>query len=771
MDPTSRRVPVDKRKRTETSCDKCKARKQKCDRLLNEAQCRYCELHGYTCTTTALRKRRAYGLEGMGSRITLLESLVKGLLPEANLSSIDEIQHVGASLGIPLPALEDNILTENAQGTRGQGTDDDDEEATVEVIPDQQNQTQYVGPSSSFLFHLKLRRMLGAYSIFKFALFGNNAADQIAEPPRDVESSHNARRESASVATDCSSPADAVREIDEAVIEALMDAYFEVIHPDFPVIHEASFRASYEAWAASNSTADPAWLCGALCILILSRRVAPIEIPEEAEKKWWRHVQALLPTVIFSSNISTIQALMLAALHLHNTNHRDACWNLTGAAVRVAHAIGMHRDDIKQTQNRLNRELRRLVWWTLYAFEQMQVSSYDRPSAIAHVASTVDCPNERIVGNAGAFPPDFALWSRKLTVILGMACKALNPGNGGAPSPEDAYSRPLSPTATILRDLARWKQGLPTHLRVEVLDSLAPSTQRPLILLHVQYYYILVLVTRTALLRHANIIVQNKKADQQAVPPALVMVSDTSIDAGRSLGQLLRRLDSIHRFNAVTWFDVFYLVAAALVLVLDLRINRGEATASSTTSESRLLLQDLASLASKHMQNHRMPGSMRALAQIVVDVNSTAEQFTSSTSTATGAAAAVTAEVQQQPQQSLAGTSAADGEPQMGGRGLLSQGQRFAASGTNSPAPTESGSPFESQVLPQHDHNNLLATAPLEFHRPTTAPGSGKVLDSIRSRAYDSEFWAQFSFMDEVDTGNGVQDWVWDDIGTIVRGG
>lgn len=32
----SRRVPPEKRKRTETSCDKCKSRKQKCDRAFGQ---------------------------------------------------------------------------------------------------------------------------------------------------------------------------------------------------------------------------------------------------------------------------------------------------------------------------------------------------------------------------------------------------------------------------------------------------------------------------------------------------------------------------------------------------------------------------------------------------------------------------------------------------------------------------------------------------------------------------------------------------------------
>jgi hypothetical protein len=626
MDPVSRRVPFDKRKRTETSCDKCKSRKQKCDRLLNHEKCRFCELHKIECTITAPRKKRVYGVENIGNRVRLLESLVQGLLPEADVSSIDDMQQIGRSLGIQLPTVQENP-TEAEQAAAA--TLHHDEEGTVEAIPDQQDQTQYVGPSSSFLYHLKSRKIIGNSSVAKFLMFGSNAADEVVPPgPECIDTrrfsvASQGRSGSYGPFLDCESPSDAIREIDDTIIETLMDSYFDIIHPDFPVLHEHTFRTQYESWSTSKPTADPVWLCGALCMLILARRVAPKEIPIEAEKKWWRRVQTLLPTVLFSSNIATVQALLLAALHLHNTNHRDACWNLTGAAVRVGHAIGLHRDDLRNKQTRLNREIRKQLWWTLFAFEKMQVSSYDRPSAITHVNSTVESPNERILGSANGIPPEYGRWTCKLLVILGQACKTFDSaGTGRVPPPDDAHSRPLSPTANILRDLGRWEKGLPQHLRQEVLDSLAPSSQRPVILFYAQYYYTLILVTRSALLRRAHLGIENSPT--QLISAALITVAETAVDAGRSLAKVLLRLNKIDRFNAVTWFDCFFLVQAALILVLDLSIKRGK---PNSCLESRTLLQSLSVLAAKQLRNPRIPGTMQALAQIVVDVNTTADQF------------------------------------------------------------------------------------------------------------------------------------------------
>jgi hypothetical protein len=625
MDPATRRVPPDKRKRTEASCDKCKSRKQKCDKKPGQEQCRYCELRGIECSITQPRKKRVYAtVEGDGNRLALLESLVKGLLPEADLSSNEEMLQLGKSLGIPLPNMESAY----GDSEEAQSQENVEQETLLPLLPDQQGQVQYIGPASSFSFHLKLRRLMGDYSGFEFAMFGRNAAD--VEEDRNtmatvLPAAHSPGGRRLSIITnDCNSPSDTVREIEGPVLDALIDAYFDVVHSDFPVLHEASFRESYEIWCLSdaNSAANPVWLCSLLCVLMLARRVVSMVIPEEAEHKWWRYVQKLLPTVFFASNVNAVQTLMLAALRLHNTSHRDACWNLTGTAVRIAFAIGLHRDDVKHTQSPLGRELRKQLWWTLYAFEQMQVSSYDRPSAIWDTPSLVGCPNERIVG-AGHCPQDYMKWSRSLVVLLGMACRALNQRIQGATVTDEAYTRPLSPAAIVFRDLTKWKDELPSHLRLQSIDSTAPSTQRHLLLLHAQYHYTIVLTSRSSLLQRATLLTNNKDG---TLSRGMLTFSETCIESGRALGRLLRKLDTIDKFNAFTWWDIFYTVASSLILTLDISCSAKQQRISSST-ESQNILGDLARIMTKQLLHTRLPASMKKWATIVLDVSSMAEQI------------------------------------------------------------------------------------------------------------------------------------------------
>ncbi|KAJ6276411.1 hypothetical protein J3E71DRAFT_383581 [Bipolaris maydis] len=183
-------------------------------------------------------------------------------------------------------------------------------------------------------------------------------------------------------------------------------------------------------------------------MLLLARRVARVSFAEDQERLWWHRVQKLLPGVIFTSSVTAVQALMLAALHLHNTNHRDACWNLTGAAIRIAH----HWPAPGQRERRQHAPRQGDA-------PHAVISSYDRPSAMEMAGAKLRYPSDKIINGS---PGILAAYCR-LTALL------------GTPNASDeAYVGPLSPAASVLRDLGRWKETLPQHLQPEAIDATHP---------------------------------------------------------------------------------------------------------------------------------------------------------------------------------------------------------------------------------------------------------------------------------------------------------
>ncbi|EDU45451.1 Fungal-trans multi-domain protein [Pyrenophora tritici-repentis] len=612
---SSRRVPLDKRKRTETSCDKCKSRKQKCRKEPGQDACRYCIVHNIECLTTQPRKKRLYGsVEGLGTRLALLESLVKGLLPEADVSSTESLRQLAVTHGIPLP---------DAAGSDGNGDNDESGEGegddTVSLLPDQQGQVQYIGPGSSLSFHFKLRALVGRSAPHEFVLFGKNAAAQ-ASPTGSDDSLSNSQSNPTSIPRANASRSHQRRPTpsESPNHELLIRTFFDHIQPDFPVLHEPSFREAYDAWLVNPKQADPSWLCSFMCMLLLARRVARIPLHEDQEQFWWQRVQKLLPLVIFTSSITAVQALLLTALHLHNTNHRDACWNLTGTAVRIAHAIGLHQDKINAGSTPLGREVRKILWWTLYGFETLQVSSYDRPSAIEHPGLRISYANERIIGG----PPDFIAFSTRLFMLLGSACRA--PRTVKFNASDESYVGPLSPAAGVLRDLVRWKDTLPQHLRVEAVDTSASVFQRALMLMHASYHYTIIVLCRSALLARASILT---KTGQDSTNSALTSMADACSESGRELAQVLLKVDALGKFDAVFSSDTWYMLASSSALVLDLVcLNK---LGGTNMSESRILLSQLADLAQRHRRNPYMPGTIEKFASLVPELHSMADSLAS----------------------------------------------------------------------------------------------------------------------------------------------
>ncbi|KAF2630797.1 hypothetical protein BU25DRAFT_386967 [Macroventuria anomochaeta] len=720
----SRRVPLDKRKRTETSCDKCKSRKQKCRKEPGQDACRYCILHNIECLTTQPRKKRLYGsVEGLGNRLALLESLVKGLLPEADVTDLDELRQLGSSLGISLPGSGDG------EGSREQNSGSDKEgDEQMSLLPDQQGQVQYIGPASSFSFHLKLRSLIGAGALRSFVLFGRNAADQEPIEPGDARSDpHSLSTPSTTSNVDHSSPTGArallsAQPSEVPSLESLIGAYFDHINPDFPVLYEASFREAYEGWLLDPGNADPAWLCSFLCVLLLSRRVARITFQEDQETLWWRRAQTLLPVVMFTSSIMAVQALLLASLHLHNTNHRDACWNLTGTAVRIAFAIGLHQDKVNTMQTPLARELRKRLWWTLYAYEQMQVSSYDRPSAIEHPGSKISCLNERLIGSDLHNPPEYSQWYNRLVVHLGSACRA--PKTVRANSSDESYVGPLSPAAGVLRDMERWRDLLPQHLRVEALESNPPAFQRPILMLHGLYHYTVIVLCRSALLTRANIL---SKGGRDAKNTALIAMAESCSDSGRALARILLKLEAIGKFDAITWWDIWYALASSSALVLDL-VCLNQITGTDM-SASRILLSQLADLAQRHKRNPHMPGTIEKFASIVPELQSMVNAMNTT---------------------------------------------RSSVSTAPKPEATANVNHESSQPPPQPQE-----TLTYPFHQSSTNNGAYMFADNMPGRFYPEQQYSgpaystarfdrntQMSFMDF--TINNIHDWNWGELGSLM---
>lgn len=125
LQSTRRLVPSEKRKRALFSCDRCKLRKTKCNRIQNNdlkfdniTPCLQCSKAGVSCTTSIPRKKRFYGpVKNIALHYKCLLALVTGLFPDSDVYNIEELIDIGHKLKLEMPTMDsmDEVLDKSEQ--------------------------------------------------------------------------------------------------------------------------------------------------------------------------------------------------------------------------------------------------------------------------------------------------------------------------------------------------------------------------------------------------------------------------------------------------------------------------------------------------------------------------------------------------------------------------------------------------------------------------------------------------------------------------------
>lgn len=306
--------------------------------------------------------------------------------------------------------LNDDVYVTNI----GQKISDTTKQVSVEhLFEDSMGLPRYIGPIGSYTLLVKLWEIMDAKCAF------------IAQD-RD-----NAQTMGQSMLLCDSSNGQSIDLPPRKAADMLVGLFFEKVHCDFPIFHRALFQESYEGMWSLRPDTEPAWLMSLSMVFVLGLEVAPdgadcadtTRTKEELKKRYLSKAKDLLPEVISGATLSHVQALMLYSRYLHITRNRNACWNIVGAAIRLAVAIGLHRNGSHAKCSPLERELRKRVWWTLHAFERIECSSLGRTSAIDDDECNVRRPTEGLLDMSDTIPLGYVEAQAELLKALGSICK------------------------------------------------------------------------------------------------------------------------------------------------------------------------------------------------------------------------------------------------------------------------------------------------------------------------------------------------------------
>ncbi|PKS06245.1 hypothetical protein jhhlp_006991 [Lomentospora prolificans] len=585
------------------------------------------------------------------------------------------------------PVSRRNSCPDIGSGRLGPSIDEDsspDDGESLGLIRDPTGRQHYIGPSGSLQFLSQLRRLLIARdrqhppnvehspTASKFteddaaqALEADsipvNAGDAvIAEQAGDTAQNELSPGSiSSSIARDFTrQPWDAAGDLfrklpPRQVTDSLLQSYFKSAHEDFPLFHRGTFEEEYESYwalskqciAAPESVQTPqmewGWVA-ALQMMIVFGSMCDPTVPGVDHANLRRQcviiTRGLLPQLVSKCSLSNVRALLLLSLFLHNNNERNAAWNLVGTATRISFALGLHRRDVASYFRPIEREVRKRVFCTLYAFEQFLASSLGRPSGLNDFDVEIALPKEGVLGTG---TDKVVAHSLKLQNILGkarisQAVRPLASRNTNTQGHEESAKDTMALLNSWRNELATCQslnipsiseqndpfreENSPTTMSFNEIKLLLTWQDRPrlraALVLHMQYRYIAIMVARPFLLRDTTMArVSHRDAggvnSNSTSELALLCVQNAC-----QLAKIVMLLDEFDLVNGVCAMDVFYAYSASMVLILrSIREGGPESGAQETKeyADLRQLIKSLRQVVSKIPKS----GTMKRFAKVM----------------------------------------------------------------------------------------------------------------------------------------------------------
>ncbi|KAF9117118.1 hypothetical protein BGX27_003580 [Mortierella sp. AM989] len=304
------------------------------------------------------------------------------------------------------------------------------------------------------------------------------------------------------------------------VIDHLMDVYFRSIHPVFPMLHPRSITDQLH-----QNESPPFHLLFAIMGLAsrfsdnIAFRTPQPDIGRPPSAIFYERARHFIKDEYDRSQIATVQTLLLMAVQQIGFCENQSAWLYVGMAIRMAQDLGLNKkpSDQEQSRNKLQCELRKRTWWSIYVVERLVCAGLGRPLTIAYKDCEVGFPScedeedDSINGKSQAVRPaiisDFVqliTLSKIQGSILEFVRAKFMPSsksNNSQDFSSDSHGmnfeqeHKMDPSAAMFtaldKSLAEWRQNLPESLQ-------NPTGQSPHfhLLLHLTFNMLVILLHR-----------------------------------------------------------------------------------------------------------------------------------------------------------------------------------------------------------------------------------------------------------------------------------
>lgn len=572
------------------------------------------------------RRQRVYTtVDQLSMRYRVLDLLVKGLFPDHDVDSLHGLLALADEKGIEVPQEESQIAPLDPRGaSNGEGASDapsppvvqeqrddpslqdnsvapSDDAAVPEgwLVPAPNGGYHYIGTASLVYFAHTARRLVSKSNLatmpsydeaglrtflrtaefttyqVSHAIADSRHGNPLAPTSEDAADLDQGSSSSGPTSPMYKRPVDMLP--DRATSDLLVEAFFNHAHPNFPIFHRGAFQVKYEStWRNSGQqplTQDPGWMASLLMVFVIGAQKLEGDLGGQPQALHQKCLSILfrdgLERIVLSSTLSNVQALLLLSLYQHNVGERNSAWLLVGQAARSAIALGMHRDGGEDSKfDPFERNTRRLVWWTLYMFEQTVSLALGRPSFTETVSVTASLPDATFTSSIVGLPPNFLQHSIELSRLHKKIRRFI-----GTLSPHYAAPSKLAeacPTANrLLAELSRWRTNLPSQLAPSYAFVNA-AQRRAVLLMHIWSYYLESIIARAFILGRVDHDIPSITTAPAPAPPPLssnvAELAERCVQAAHSSVKLLLELEASGQLEGCVYLDFYAIYHATMII-------------------------------------------------------------------------------------------------------------------------------------------------------------------------------------------------------------
>lgn len=176
------------------------------------------------------------------------------------------------------------------------------------------------------------------------------------------------------------------------VIDHLLDIHFRSIHPVLPFLHFQTISDQVH----HNESPPPHLLFAVLGLASRFSDNPTFRVPQAGLERppctiFYERAKHFIKDEYDNSQMATVQAFLLMAVQQMGFCESQRAWLYIGMAVRMAQGMGLNKEPSEQEQsrNRLQCELRKRTWWSIYVIERFICAGLGRYAILCHILLTL----------------------------------------------------------------------------------------------------------------------------------------------------------------------------------------------------------------------------------------------------------------------------------------------------------------------------------------------------------------------------------------------